>query len=128
VLAFAGAGTHTISNGVFLSSSADAIGEQWNINRLSSKNGFYIRGTISHAAPALVLETKGLAGDDRLLVRAKDAMGRIIIADQHASLYGVSGWGFHPSAAAEEVELELLLNRPRYAEFIVKPPIAEPVK
>jgi hypothetical protein len=126
LLAFAGAGTYTISNGVFLSSSATIAGNQWSISSGSDKAGSYNVVRVAQKTPLLLVQANGLTGDDRLLIRAKDAKGKIIAAEDHGSANDMHTFQFGKAIPAEELDLEFIINKPRHAEFIVKPPTAEP--
>ena len=58
--------------------------------------------------------------------RTKDAQGKSIAAeDQETSNY-LHTYRFGKGLSPGELELEFMINQPRHAEFIVKPPMARP--
>ena len=125
LLAFAGAGSFKTSNGVFLSASPSLTGNSWSMSSGVDKGVPYVYADVANQTPFLLMQVTGLPSDNRLLIRMKDANGKAISADDHGTSNDIHMYAFPKAAMPEEVTLEFMINMPRRAEFIVKPPMAE---
>jgi len=117
LVAFAGAGKFETSNGVFIASSPDAkeesVGTSGDIMHVSAKG------------PFLLLQVAGLANEERLLIRGRDETGNVAAAQNYSRSGAMHVSRFDKPIEASVVDLEFIVNKPRHAEFIVKPPMLE---
>jgi hypothetical protein len=123
VAAFAGTGTHVVSNGIFIRSNPIVAGSTWSTSSGSENGVPYEITTTARKTPFLWVRVSGLKQNERVLVRAREEAGTVFAADNTGSSGNLHLFAFKQPIEVDEVDLELIVNKPRTAEFIVQPPM-----